>query len=177
MITNSLIFAFIGFTISIYAADTPRTPDSGSAERLAICDAARAYTIKEYVSPTKLPQPLVFKVSTMKVLGNYCCFEATPYFKDGTPMDTKYIMDIVFLFFLERNHGKWRVMNDVSSTDVPTDSQLRQMWRNFPKDFPIVLIPKFWRDHFNRVNKGADNSEQRGSLNRTVNLKYAYSLI
>jgi len=109
--------------------------------------------MKEYVSPTKLPQPMVFEVSKMEVLGNHCFFEAIPCFKDGSTMGTDYIMDIVFQFCLERSREKWRVVVDLSSTDVPSDEHLRQELRTFPKDFPFVLIPKFWREHFARVRK------------------------
>ena len=110
--------------------------------------------MKKYVAPTKLPKAMVFKVSRIEVLRDYCCFEAIPEFKDGSSMGTDYIMDMEFLFFLQRKHEKWRVINDISSTDVPSDIQLKQMSDSFPKDFPFELIPKFWREHFDRVTKG-----------------------
>ena len=137
----------------LYAADTPRTPALGSAERVAICDAARYFVMKGYVSPAKLPQPMVFKVGKMEVLGNYCYFEALPLFKDGSPMGTDYIMDIEFALCLKSNHGKWQVIYDLSSTDVPDDKQLRKMWSAFPKDFPFALVPEFWREKFNRAKQ------------------------
>jgi len=149
-----LLLVLIVTTLDVLrAADTPRTPGQGSAERLAICDGARSFVMKEYVSATKLPQPIVFKVTKMNVLGNYCFFEATPLFKDGSSVGTEYIMDIVFEFCLERNDGKWRVVYDLSSTDVPSDTQTKKMWNAFPKEFPFALIPEFWREKFNRLKK------------------------
>ena len=96
---------------------------------------------------------MVFRISKMEVLGDYCYFEAFPLFKDGSPMVTDYIMDIRFALCLKSSHGKWRVIYDLSSTDVPSDEQLRQIWSVFPKDFPFPLIPEFWREKFNRVKK------------------------
>ena len=32
-----------------------------------------------------------------------------------------------------------------------SDPELKQMWGEFPKEFPSLLLPKFWRDHFNRI--------------------------
>jgi hypothetical protein len=105
--------------------------------------------MKKYVYPTKLPKPLVFSVARMKVLGNYCSFEAFPLFRDGTSMGTDYIMDIAFQFCLAKSHGKWRVVYDLSSSDVPEGERLKLMRRDFSKDSPLALLPEFWREKLN----------------------------
>jgi hypothetical protein len=135
----------------VSATDTRHTPERGSPERQSICDGARAYVAKKYVTQTKLRQPLIFKIERIEVLGNYCSFQAIPLFRDGSPISTEYIEDIVFDFCLERTDGAWRVIYDFSRTDVPDDAELKQMWRAFPREFPFILLPKFWRDHFNRI--------------------------
>ena len=152
MNTKSLLLALV-FAVSgmVIAEDAPHTPKPGSEERQSICDGARSYVMKEYVSSKKLPQPLLFKIKRMNVLGNYCSFQATPVFKDGTSVDTEYIIDIVFDFCLKKSGDTWEVVFDLSSTDVPDDTVMKQMWSDFPKDFPSTLIPEFWRNHFNRV--------------------------
>lgn len=127
------------------------TPAAGSPERQAVCDAARPYVIKKYALSSKLPQPILFKVRRIQVLGNYCSFEAIPIFKDGSYVSTEYMMDIVFELCLKREHERWHVIYDLSSTDVPSDSEMRQIWSVFPKDFPVELIPQFWREQFDRV--------------------------
>jgi hypothetical protein len=138
------------------AEERAHTPVAGSPERQAVCDAARPYVIKRYgikryAMSGKLPQPIVFKVSRMQVLGKYCSFEAIPLFKDGSYVSTEYMMDIVFELCLKREHGEWRVIYDLSRTDVPSDTELREIWSAFPKDFPVALIPEFWRKQFNRI--------------------------
>ncbi len=150
---SPLLFIFITLLCSHlgFAADTRHTPKPGSSERRAICDGARAFVMKNYVNPKKLPQSLVFKIERIEVMGRYCSFEAIPKFKDGSTMGTDYVMDIVFELCMERTNDTWNVVYDLSSTDVPSDPQLKVMWRAFPKEFPIVLMPKFWRDHFNRI--------------------------
>lgn len=133
------------------AADVPHTPERGSSERQAICDGARVHVMKQYVTTTKLPQPLVFKIERMEVIGNYCSFQGIPLFKDGSPVSTEYMADIAFDLCLQRTKDSWRVIYDLSSTDVPSDPELKQMWGEFPKEFPSLLLPKFWRDHFHRI--------------------------
>ena len=128
------------------------TPAPGSPERQAICDGARAHVIAHYTTNAKLPQPIVFKVEKLRSDGDYCYFEGLPLFKDGTPVGTDYIADIVFELCLKRSGDRWRVIYDLSRTDVPDDTELKQIWRAFPKDFPFQLIPKFWQDLLNRVN-------------------------
>ncbi len=152
MNTKTLIFAFlIAVSGIVCAADDQHTPEPGSKERQAICDGARPFVIKNYVSTKKLPQPLLFKIQRIQVTGNYCSFEALPVFKDGSPVTTEHIMDIVFDLCLKKTGDTWEVIFDLSSTDVPSDIQLKQMWNDFPKDFPSTLIPEFWSKHFNRV--------------------------
>lgn len=149
-----LLSFFLAVSSIASASDTRHTPKPGSAERNSICDGARAYVLKEYISPkTKLPQPVVFKIERIEVIGEYCSFRAIPLSKDGSSMDTEYVMDIVFDLCLKRTKGAWQVVYDFSRTDVPTDDEFRQMWRKFPKDFPYALVPKFWRDHFDRVRR------------------------
>jgi hypothetical protein len=135
----------------VCAADVLHTPEIGSPERQMICDAARPYVLKEYGFSKKPPQPILFKVRRMVVLRDYCSFEAVPVFKDGSVVGTDYIMDIVFNLCLKKTDGTWKVIYDLSSTDVPSDAELAQMWRDFPKAFPTSLIPEFWREHFSRL--------------------------
>lgn len=149
---NNLIFAFL-FSVSgiVCATDAHHTPEPGSKERQSICDGALPFVIKNYVSPKKLPQPLLFKIERINVVGNYCSFTAIPVFKDGSNVSTDYMMDIVIDLCLKKAGNTWEVIYDLSSTDVPNDSQLKQIWNDFPKDFPFTLIPEFWRNHFNRI--------------------------
>lgn len=152
MNTKTLIFAFLSSVSCIACADDAlHTPKPGSEERQSICDGARPFVVKEYVTSKKLSQPLLLKIKRMNVLGNYCSFQATPVLKDGSAVDTEHIMDIVFDFCLKKTGDTWEVIYDLSSTDVPSDTELKQMWNDFPKDFPSTLIPEFWRNHFNRV--------------------------
>jgi hypothetical protein len=152
LILSTLLALTLAVSIAPSVADMPHTPAPGSAERVAICDAARLFTMKNYIAPSKLPQPLVFHVDKMTVLGVYCYFEPSPLFKDGTPMDTRYIMDIDLEFCLAKSHGKWAVVWDLSRTDVPDASELKQMRRNFPKDFPLTLLPEDWRKMLEPAN-------------------------
>ncbi len=149
---KSIIFAFL-FSVSgiVCATDAHYTPERGSKERQAICDGARPYVIKKYTFPERLPQPILFKIERINVVRNYCSFTATPVFKDGSPVSTDYIEDIVFELCLKKTGNTWKVIWDLSGNDVPADDQFKQIWNDFPKDFPFTLLSEFWRNSFNRI--------------------------
>lgn len=63
-------------------------PDAAHAptrlpERQAIFDAMRAFVQAEYAEQT-LPRPVVFKIDTLRVQGDFACLECLPLFRDGT---------------------------------------------------------------------------------------------
>ncbi|HEY5811810.1 MAG TPA: hypothetical protein VIT23_04050 [Terrimicrobiaceae bacterium] len=147
-ITIAAIIFLAALSTVASAADTPHTPARGSPERQSICDGARAYVIKNYATSAKLPQSVVFRIERIEMLGNYCSFEAIPVFKDGSAISPAYIQDIVFNLCLKRTNNQWRVIYDLSRTDVPDNAELRQISQAFPKEFPLALLPTFWRDLF-----------------------------
>jgi hypothetical protein len=65
-----------------FSAQTPHTPQPGSPERQAICDAMRAFVQAEYAESP--PQPVVFKIDTLRVQGDFAYLECQPQFNDGT---------------------------------------------------------------------------------------------
>lgn len=148
-----VISSVLSLGTALGASEGVHTPAAGSPERQAICDAARPYVIKKYTLASRLPQPIVFQVRRMQVLGNYCSFEAIPLFKDGSHVSTDYMMDIVFELCLKRENGKWRVIYDLSRTDVPADTEMRQIRSAFPKDFPVALLPAFWRERLDASSR------------------------
>jgi hypothetical protein len=120
------------------------TPKPGSPERQAICDGARPYVVSNYTT-APLPQPIVFKISHLSVQEPYCNLEAIPLFKDGSYMSTEYMADIAFNFCMKETAGTWKVIVDLSRTDVPSTSELRKIRGNFPEDFPLSLLSPSWR--------------------------------
>lgn len=150
--TFLLLAALLGlYAPALRAQQSVYTPEPGSAERRAICDGARVFVLKHYVAPQKLPKAMVFEIERLKVQGKYCCITATPAFSDGSPMGTDYIMDIVFELCLEKTRGTWRVINDLSSTDVPSKPQLKSMRDKLPRNFPFALLPDYWRKTFEEL--------------------------
>jgi len=145
-----ILFASIMGFNSAKADNRAYAPKPNSSERQDICNASRSYVIRKYVLSSRLPKPIVFKIEKIQVLRNYCFFKATPIFQDGSSVGTEYIMDIVFEFCLKRENEKWQLLYDLSSTDVPSDSQIKEMWKTFPKEFPLELVPEFWREKFNK---------------------------
>jgi hypothetical protein len=117
---------------------------SGRHREVASLSKIRPYAVSNY-STGALPQPIVFKISHLSVQEPYCNLEAIPLFKDGSSMSTDYMMDIAFNFCMKETAGTWKVIVDLSSTDVPEASRLRKIKSSFPEDFPMSLLSPFWR--------------------------------
>ena len=144
---NFLIFC--GITVTLLTlkpaeAQSVHTPQSGSTERQLICDAARSYVTGKYATKP-LPQPVVFKIDHLAVAGAYANMEAIPLFKDGRYVDPQYLPDIAFNFCLQKNGAEWRVIVDLSRSDVPDAAEARSIKSQLPKDFPPSLLSSTWR--------------------------------
>lgn len=151
---HPLMFLLLALGMALFAdvgsAQTPYTPKAGSPERQAICDAMRDY-VKEHYAEKPLPKPVVFKIGSMRVLGNYCYLECLPIFKDGSEAVPQYLPDIGYMHCLKKDKAIWKVVGDLSRTDVPSDGEVRQIRQSLPPDFPVAVLSDFWRDLFNKA--------------------------
>lgn len=129
---------------STAGAESPHTPKPGSAERQAICDAARAHTLARYAT-RRLPQAIVFKIDRIVVLDGYANLEAIPLFKDGSYVAPNYLPDIAFNFCLRKEGSRWEVIADLSRTDVPDAMEAARLRRSLPADFPLSVLSPDWR--------------------------------
>jgi len=144
---RAVIAAVIGGAIQVTIANDAitYTPPLGSAERQAICDAARAHvTAKAANAP--LPQPIVFKIEHLLIEGRFCNLEAVPVFKDGTNPIPKYLPDVVFNLCLERDSNGWKVVTDLTRSDVPGPAEVAQIQSRLPPGFPMTVLSPTWRD-------------------------------
>jgi len=128
----------------VMADATVRTPAPGSPERTAICDAMRDHIIRDN-RDRALPE-FLFVVDFIRVSGDYAGFQGYPVKPDGTPQPDGLFEDIVHSTLLENVDGVWRVVLDLSRTDVPTDEEVRELRDLIPAGFPADVIPDFWRD-------------------------------
>ena len=108
---------------SLYLAQTPHTPEKGSAERKAILDALRVPVERE------LKQPIVFAAEHFNVSGNWAFLGGKPQNVNGSAPDyrgTPYqrakqagMFDNNFFALLKRTSGRWRVVTyAIGCTDV-----------------------------------------------------------
>jgi hypothetical protein len=119
----------------------PHTPKAGSPERRAVCDAMR-----DFVNARSAPGGILFMVDQMKVLGRYCYFEGYAVYEDGRSVPETILPDVVYQTFLKKGDRGWRVLLDLTRTDVPSDAEVRELRRTFPSEIPRPIIPPFWRD-------------------------------
>lgn len=140
----ALLIALFG-TAAVFAAS--HTPAPGSAERKAICDALRVY-VTHKVAVRPLPEPIVFKVDFLRVDGDTAWFEGIPMLKSGG-FATDYLPDMAYTMVLRKAGGEWRVIHDLSRSDVPDDAELISLRKKLA-DVPISVMPDSWRSMLKR---------------------------
>ena len=141
------LFLALGFFIPLASA-APHTPKPGSPERKAICDAMRAYVVKDQSRP--LPKAILFKIEFLCVEGDYAGFEGFPVFEDGSDAIPNYLPDIVSTTILRRDGNRWKIIADLSRTDVPSEKELAAIRKSIPADVPRAVLPEFWREKLRR---------------------------
>lgn len=124
--------------------EEPYTPKPGSAERTAICDALRAYTRSEYGISPKLK--FLWKIEWLRVQGRHASFAGSPVTPDGGHInDESMIGEFETNVCLRREEAGWKVIMDLSRTDLPSKEEIRELRASFPKDMPVGILPEFWR--------------------------------
>lgn len=122
----------------------PQTPKPGSATRKAICDSMRDYARRQLdAAPGR---EFLWKIDWLKVLGDHAAFEGFAVNPDGSPLDDGTVLgDVVFTTFLRKEGKSWLVIADLSRGDVPSEEELEELRRTFPKEIPTAILPTFWR--------------------------------
>jgi hypothetical protein len=136
----SAVFILWLAVASVLAA--AHTPQPGSEERKAICDALRRYVIHK-VAVRPPPEPIVFKVDFLRVDGDVAWFEGIPMLKSGG-FATDYLPDMGYAMVLKKSNSGWQVVHDLSRSDVPDDAELIAL-RNKLAGVPTSIVPDFWR--------------------------------
>lgn len=123
-----------------HAQETPHTPATGTTERTAILDAARAPAEKA------LGRKVVFRVNRLSVLKGWAYLEASMQGPDGQPIsyaDTSFQQAAehgrksdLYMALLQQNGDTWQVKDyRVGPTDVA--------WATWPGQYgaPRVIFP------------------------------------
>ncbi len=119
----------------------PVTPAPGSADRKAIMDALRPRFEKQ------IGKPIVFKVTTLRVLKGWAYWMGEPLRAPGKPVDwkkTKFkedfeqgVMDSLSLALLQKTGKTWKVVElAIGPTDFPVEEWLKT------HKAPMSLIPR-----------------------------------
>ncbi len=117
-------------------------PAAGTPVRKAVCDEMRRY-LRYSGEVEKSFGNFLFKVEELAVQGDYAVFEGYPVDENGeSSID---LPDFVYTTFLKKSGNGWEVIADLSRTDVPSDGEMREIRRTFPKGIPTEIIPEYWR--------------------------------
>ena len=85
------------------------------------------------------------RIDHLAVEGAYANLEAIPLFKDGSYVDLQYLPDMGYIFCLRKEGAGWRVIVDLSRSDVPDAAEAQSLKRQLPADFPHGLLSPTWR--------------------------------
>lgn len=108
----------------------------------SIESVATDYLVKEYCFGT-VENEIVFKKDAIVTHGSFAVLDSAAYYADGSPT-TEAVADLVFVLCLEKK-DQWRVVYDLSRSDVPSAEELDSMSKDFPHRFPKSLLPDFWQ--------------------------------
>ena len=124
------------------------TPVVGSPERKAICDAVRAHVLTK-MAMKQPPMKVVFKIGHLRVDGAWAWFEAIPIQENGNFLPDGYLPDIDYVMVLQRVKSGWKVVENQSRGDVPSQEEMRQLMQRLP-GLPLTIMPKVFRDALGR---------------------------
>ena len=141
-----ILFACLTAAFCTVAVAAPHTPKPGSPERVAICDALRVYVVNE-LADSKPKKKVVFKISFLRVEGNFAFFQGVPIYEDGTDALYDCLMDMDYSILLQKESGTWMVLADFCGTDVPPDDWWKKQRRKLPDNIPTSIFPAFHREH------------------------------
>lgn len=145
MMKTLLVFAVAALPLSALAGDeSAYTPKPGSKERKAICDAMRAYTRTQYKVDPKLH--FLWKIDWLRLQGRHASFSGFPVNKDGGYLDDdSMIGDFETNVCLRKEDAGWKVIMDLSRSDVPSEEEIRELRDAVPAGFPTTILPEYWR--------------------------------
>lgn len=129
--------------LSAAAGEPAYTPEPGSVERTAICDALREHFIEGGLARVEegagaLPEEVRWRVDEMRVEGNFAWFGGGPVFASGAPTGD-WLVDAEYNAWLEREDGRWRVKVGTMRGDVPSVGELLETHAQLSRDFPQDL--------------------------------------
>ncbi|MGL1930257.1 MAG: hypothetical protein OCC45_00655 [Desulfotalea sp.] len=125
----------ITLVITILLCNIACTP---SLEQTAATYIAQNYTMQE--SENKI----TVDIEKIQSNGNYAVIDSPALFYDGSET-LNFIEDLVFVLCVEKK-SKWSVIYDLSRSDVPSKEELKSIRANFPEEFPMEILPRYWQE-------------------------------
>ena len=110
----------------------------------------KSYVTKKYTLKTPKYE-FHIEPSSLNIEGNYTMLSGAPLYEDGSYISTEYFEDIVFTLCLQKIDEKWKVIYDLSHNDVPSFKEMREIKKEFPREFPKKLLPEYWQEKFSTI--------------------------
>lgn len=107
--------------------------------------SVKKYMLKNYGVQKIRDKEITFLEEDLKILGKHALLSKPPRIKNAQD-SYKYFLDVGYNICLENQNGTWKVICDLSRSDVPSKQELEDIRSTFPKDFPKELLSKFWQE-------------------------------
>ena len=98
------------------------------------------------VVKTKVEKEYTISPLLVRYKDDFAYIQAIPIYTDGKYISTEYIVDEVYSLCFEKVDSQWKIIYELTRTDVPSDEQLQEIKNSFPAQFPKKLLSTFWKD-------------------------------
>lgn len=105
----------------------------------------KRYMIESYLVEKLGNKEVFIDEKSLHVKGNFAILQTPPKIEDGSD-SYNYFLDVGYNICLEKKDSFWRVIYDLSRSDVPNEEQWEEIRENFPKRFPKELLSPFWQE-------------------------------
>lgn len=120
-------------------------------ELLKISGDVKPYIIEKYLYKKPL-KPFKILVTYFNRDKKFASIKASAIYENKQLVENEYIEDVVFTLCIEKINNQWKVVFDLSRTDVPSAEEMNNIVDYFPNQFPKKLLPPFWQDLFKKTN-------------------------
>ncbi len=112
------------------------------AQAESLSQSAANYVSENYTMQQNGKQ-IIFSPDKIQRKGEYAALNSPAFFSDGSSTDGL-LEDVVFILCLEKKTN-WTIIYDLSRSDVPSPEELEYIRQEFPKHFPVEILPEFWQ--------------------------------
>lgn len=126
---QKIIFLLLALTVFVYAQSLVEV---------------KSYMFQNYLIEKLDEKEIFIDETSLHVKGDFALLKTPPKIKDGRD-SFDYFLDVDYNVCLQKEDGVWKVIYDLSRSDVPSTEEWREIQKSFPQNFPKELLSEFWQ--------------------------------